>query len=231
MNVLKIGHILSKHWLIINLSTIFTLFSDTNPVHFFQLFQYAIKKCLNNHDLCKWATFTINASIIWPKVIQFFTNCKFVTLIAFISFNFCKMAFLFSKHCISKCNAEIVPNHTYPHISHWCNPLSWMQHRCLKFRLVTSCNNYLCLGLLAFYHLLHPGFFGRVWTWLLMLSCECTSVYRLNLIMHNYYSYALLTTFWCIYCTSTNIKPIIIMLNGEHQMSFWCNKKRMIILA
>ena len=55
--------------------------------------------------------------------------------------------------------------------------------------------------------------------WLLMLSCECTSVYRLNLIMHNYYSYALLTTFWCIYCTSTNIKPIIV-LNGEHQMSF-----------
>ena len=139
--------------------------------------------------------------------------------------------FTFLNIAFSKCNAEIVPNHTYPHISHWCNPLSWMQHRCLKFRLVTSCNNYLCLGLLAFYHLLHPGFFGRVWTWLLMLSCECTSVYRLNLIMHNYYSYALLTTFWCINCTSTNIKPIIIMLNGEHQMSFWCNRNRMIFLA
>ena len=117
------------------------------------------------------------------------------------------MTFLFYKHCIFlNAMLKIVPNHTYPHIFHWCNPLSLMQLRCLKFCLVTSCNNYLCLGLLAFYHLLHPGFFGRVWTWLLMLSCECTSVYRLNLIMHNYYSYALLTTFWCIYGTSKKHK-------------------------
>ena len=143
------------------------------------------------------------------------------------------MTFLFYKHCIFlNAMLKIVPNHTYPHIFHWCNPLYLMQLRCLKFCLVTSCNNYLCLGLLAFYHLLHPGFFGRVWTWLLMLSCECTSVYRLNLIMHNYYSYALLTTFWCIYGTSTNTKPIIIIvLNGEHQMPFSCNRKEKIVFS
>ena len=99
-----------------------------------------------------------------------------------------------------------------------------MQRCCLKFRLVTSCNNYLCLGLALPF--VASGIFWQ-YTWLLMLSCECTSVYRLNLIMHNYYSYALLTTFWCIYCTSTNIKRIIV-LNGEHQMSFNANaaKKR-----
>mgnify|MGYP003318892741 CR=1 FL=1 len=75
----------------------------------------------------------------------------------------------------------------------------------------------MCLGLCILPFVASGMFLAENTRWLLMLSCECTSVYRLNLIMHNYYSYALLTTFWCIYSTSLNIKPIIYLLTGEHQ--------------
>ena len=121
---------------------------------------------------------------------------------------------LFSGILHFKCNAEYVHNYIYFPI--FLIDATLMQLSCLKLCLVTSCNDYLCLGLALPF--VASGIFWQ-YKRLLMLSCECTSVYRLNLIMHNYYFLCtLLTTFWCILRhSSTNIKPIIV-LNGEYPM-------------